>query len=404
MKIGFCIQKIAQISGGAEKVLVDVANFFAAQGHEIQIICYENYGEAPFFALHPDIQHLNIKPFDQRRADRSRRLAYRDGNPSELRRERRNEILGRLPFLADFVWNAENKHFIKRLSGYMEWHKPDIVVAFLPGIGPQCMEARKKSSHKPKILFSLHNSPWADFADPTKWSRNRKDRRLRRAAVMDADLTTVLLDSYKTFFSAKEQKNLSVQANFIPDDQGIPYKDREKVFLSVGRLTNTKNHVQLIKAFAAIKDQIPDWRVEIFGKGVLEAELEDLITTLDVADQVFLMGHTSKIGEQYAKASVFVLPSWNEGFPLVMGEAFTYRLPALGFSDCTGVNFLIKDDENGILLPERSTEDLSNALLALATDDALRQRLSDGARSFIDKGEYSYDNVMEIWTEKLESL
>ncbi|WP_062762168.1 glycosyltransferase [Falsirhodobacter sp. alg1] len=399
MDICLCIQKIVGISGGAEKVLVDVANHLAETGHDVSIVCFEDTGGAPFYRLNPKIDFHNMKPFNDRRSDRAWRNAVREQGSLERLIDRAGQVAGRIPLLARLVWNKQNNVFVKRLAQFIDWRKPDLMISFMPGITPQVIKARRKATFKPRVIFSCHNLPNADFNDLTKWSTNRHDIALRRRAVSDSDATTVLLPEYREWFRASEQKNIEVLPNFIPDAQRHRVQYRKPILISVGRLTATKNHEMLIRAFHLLKDELPDWQIRIFGKGPLEQHLTDLIQELGLAGQVQLMGHTSDIAAEYLSAACMVLPSVHEGFPLVVGEAFAHGLPVVGFADCSGVNYLVRDKKNGILIEERSIAALSETIRTVAKDNTMRRRLSKGAFAFVDNGEYSHQTVMAKWDD-----
>jgi len=177
-----------------------------------------------------------------------------------------------------------------------------------------------------------------------------------------------------------------------------------KTLLSVGRLEEQKDFATLIRAFAAVHRQLPDWRLRIVGEGRLRPDLEQLVSRLDLTDKVSLPGAISDIGSEYMSAQVVVLPSLYESFGLSVAEALAHGLPAIGFKDCLGVNALIRDGENGLLVgavPDRITA-LAQALLTLLGDAALRERLAASAISTRD--DFDYDSIVGTWEDMICSL
>ena len=63
------------------------------------------------------------------------------------------------------------------------------------------------------------------------------------------------------------------------------------------------------------------------------------------------MGHTNAITRAYLAASLLCHPAEHEGWGLAVTEAIAAGVPAVGFADCPGVNQLIRDGENGVLVP-----------------------------------------------------
>ena len=103
----------------------------------------------------------------------------------------------------------------------------------------------------------------------------------------------------------------------------------EKVILHAGRLTEVKNQKFLIRLMRQIADQKMNVKLLIVGDGELRAELEDLITRLELNNFVMLLGSRSDINHFYQASDIFVLPSLHEGFPVTLTEAQTAGLPCV---------------------------------------------------------------------------
>lgn len=405
-KITLCIQKIAGLSGGAEKVLVDLANQLWARGFSVDILSYEDTGGEPFFYLSPGIVCRNIKPYDDRRRARAWRNSLEQGS-IEFFVNRIVSVIDRTPYLCRFSWNRRYRRMIDRLQQFIDWHAPDVMICFMPGISTYVIAARQKSAHKPSVIISNHNVPEADFESLERWDRNRYDRYLRRLYLRKAEAVTVLLPEYRDWFTSEEQLNMHVIGNAIVPLKTIPNDNfRDNAFISIGRLTKTKNHEALIRAFAQIHAKIPSWSVRIFGIGPLRMQLESVIRELDIEKNVHLLGRSDQINEELVLSKVMILPSLHEGFPLVLGESFAAGVPVIGFSDCSGVNRLIRDGENGILVNGEGDRQasLAQAMEAIATDDSLRRRLSEGALADAQFGNYSVDRIFGEWESLILSV
>jgi glycosyltransferase involved in cell wall biosynthesis len=406
MRVTLCIQKIAGLSGGAEKVVVDLANQLSIRGHDVDILSYEDTGGQPFYPLCPGIVSRNIKPFDERRLSRAWRNSLQEGS-IERAIESVTGVLDRVPIVCRVLWHRRYGRMIARIRQFIDWHKPDVMIAFMPAIFPYVVIARRQATHKPSIIISNHNLPEADFQSLERWDRNRYDRWLRRRCLPQAEAVTVLLPEYRDWFFPNERKNIHVIGNAITvTKQECDDTLRENVFICVGRLTKTKNHEALIRAFSLIHKRLPDWTVRIFGHGPLHSELDALIADLGLEDVVHLMGRSDKIPEEFSKAKIMVLPSLHEGFPLVVGEAFSSGVPVIGFAYCSGVNRLVRNGENGLLVASETDDvtDLASAMQTLASDELLRQRLSRNAKTDAERGEYSPEYIFGAWNELVKDV
>lgn len=403
--VTLCIQKITGLSGGAEKVLIDLANELDQRGHRVDILCYENLGGEPFYKLRRGVHVRNIKPFDERRRSRNWRASVREASIERVI-ERGIQVFDRIPIVSRLVWRQRYRLMISRIRQHIDWHQPDVMIPFMPGMFPYVVAARRSAKHKPAIVISNHNLPEADYASLERWDRNLYDRSFRRKALKEVEASVVLLPEYKIWFSKREQTNIAVIGNATyPTSEPLSEDGRENVFIAIGRLTKTKNHEVLIRAFAQIAHIVPDWKLKIFGIGPLESDLMTLIEELDLTERVLLMGKSDQIPRELARAKVMVLSSLHEGFPLVIGEAAISGVPTIGFSDCSGVNRLISHQVTGLLVdaqPNDRPKELARAMLQLATDEQLRKRFSDDAKKLAETGDYSPKQVFDSWSELVQ--
>ena len=405
--VTLCIQKITGLSGGAEKVLIDLANELDQRGHRVDILCYENLGGKPFYKLRRGVHVRNIKPFDARRRSRNWRASVKEASIENVL-DRGIQVLDRIPVVSRLVWRQRYRFMISRIRQHIDWHQPDVMIPFMPGMFPYVVAARRSAKHKPAIIISNHNLPEADYASLDRWDRNMYDRSFRRKVLKEVEASVVLLPEYKIWFSEREQSNIVVIGNATyPTSEPIIEENRDNLFMAIGRLTKTKNHEVLIRAFGQIANAVPDWKLKIFGIGPLEDELTSLIEELDLGERALLMGKSDQIPKELARAKVMVLSSLHEGFPLVIGEAAISGVPTIGFSDCSGVNRLITDQVTGLLVdakPADRVEQLSRAMLQLATDEQLRRQLSEDAKRMAETGEYSPVQVFDAWSDLVRNV
>jgi glycosyltransferase involved in cell wall biosynthesis len=181
-----------------------------------------------------------------------------------------------------------------------------------------------------------------------------------------------------------------------------PREHASPVVVSAGRLVPRKGMARLIRAFAPVAERHPEWHLRIYGTGPLEDNLRGRIETLGVGAQVHLMGHTDDLPAAFDEAAVFASGSSAEGFPMVMLEALSKGLPIVG-TDCPrGPSDIIRHGHNGLLVPNRDVDALSEALETVVADEDLRRAM--GAEALADAEQYLPDQVAARWTALFHEL
>lgn len=167
--------------------------------------------------------------------------------------------------------------------------------------------------------------------------------------------------------------------------------ETDQILLSVGRLRYQKAHSVLLRAFHRVLAQFPNTVMLIAGDGVLRTELEAEAEFLRIAERVKFLGVRHDIPELLSLADLFVFPSRFEGMPNAVLEAMSYGLSVIATA-VQGVDEVIRQGENGLLVPLEDPLALSDAILRLLGDPAERRRLGVAARHTIENG-YTVDNM-----------
>jgi glycosyltransferase involved in cell wall biosynthesis len=152
------------------------------------------------------------------------------------------------------------------------------------------------------------------------------------------------------------------------------------VAVAAGRLNLQKGFDLLVPAFAAATRDHPEWRLRIYGSGPERARLQAHIDALGAGDRITLMGRSDRLVDAMAEASIFVLSSRWEGFPMVLLEAIAIGLPVVSFDCPTGPRDIVGDGHGGVLVPPEDVDALAAALDALIGDPARRHALAAESR------------------------
>ena len=166
----------------------------------------------------------------------------------------------------------------------------------------------------------------------------------------------------------------------------------EPLLLGVGRLVEKKGFGDLITACQILKKREARFSCEIVGTGALSGHLKEQIRTEAVGDRVRLIGPLPQqvLREHYARARVFVLPCVRatdgdrDILPNVLKEAMAVGVPVVT-TRLEGIEELIEDGVNGLLVNPGDTKDLAAKLELLLGDRELRQRLASNGRKFIEE-------------------
>jgi glycosyltransferase involved in cell wall biosynthesis len=175
--------------------------------------------------------------------------------------------------------------------------------------------------------------------------------------------------------------------------------------LFVGRLVPYKGADVLLRALSVV----PDLRLIIVGEGPLRSALEALAGSLGIADRVVFAGALADrvLAAHYRAADMFVLPSVtsNEAFGLVQLEAHACGLPVISTNLPTGVPYVNRHGETGLVVEPGDVPGLAAALNRLAHDAELRERLGRRAEHRQEtefSREVMVDRVLDVYLELLE--
>ncbi len=167
------------------------------------------------------------------------------------------------------------------------------------------------------------------------------------------------------------------------------YDESSRVIVTVCRLFAEKGPGDLIQAVARVRCEVPDVRLLIVGVDQQPgqpylAELRSLIDELGLQECVTFTGRRSDVPALMAAAEVFAMPSFEEPFGLVFGEAMAMGLPVIAL-DNGGTVEVVTHGEHGLLSDPGDSDALAANLTALLQDDALRERLGAAGRQRVEE-------------------
>jgi glycosyltransferase involved in cell wall biosynthesis len=156
------------------------------------------------------------------------------------------------------------------------------------------------------------------------------------------------------------------------------------------KLLKRKNPMMLLKAFENISTRMKNINLIFAGSGEEEIQLKEYTKQKNI-DNVYFTGflNQSKLPELFAIADVFVLPSINEQWGLIINEAMCAGLPIIATDVIGAVPDLVKNGENGFSFPAGDLEQLSEKLYYILNDNELKIRMGNTSAEIIQNWSYS---------------
>ena len=222
--------------------------------------------------------------------------------------------------------------------------------------------------------------------DPARQSLGRGWDLLRRLLYRRAAVVTANSDEAMRALARFVPRTRLVRVpNPMPAATGGGDDEATDTILAVGRLAHQKAHDVLLRAFAALADEVPGWQLVIVGTGELGGALAAQADDLGIAGRVKWAGQVADTGPWYRAARIFALPSRYEGMPNALLEAMAAGLAVVVSDGAAGALAFVTAGETGLVAPVEDAEALAAALRRLIGDAELRRRLGDAARRRIER-------------------
>jgi glycosyltransferase involved in cell wall biosynthesis len=170
---------------------------------------------------------------------------------------------------------------------------------------------------------------------------------------------------------------------------------------TVARLDPVKDLETLLRGFATARASHPDARLVVVGDGTERAALERIAASLGLGGSVLFLGERHDVREILPAFDVFVNTSVTEGVSITILEAMAAGLPVVATA-VGGTPEVIVDGQQGILVPARSPEKIGQAILELARNPALRQRLGTAGRRRV-QDRFTVDRMVAEYMEVYRS-
>lgn len=336
--------------GGAERVMVTVANALSERGHDVDLVLVKVEGD------YTDLLEDSVRIVD---LDASR-------------------ILASLP----------------ALIRYLREHRPDALLSTLFFTNVVATWACRWVEDPPRLVLREANTVSAKGAQAdhwkyrlmpylSKWFYPWADRvvTVSEAAADDlVQVTGINRDKARTIYNPVVTDTLERQAQ-EPVDHPWFGEGTPPVVLGAGRLERQKDFETLIQAFEQVRRE-RDARLVILGRGSRKEKLQELAASLGLADDVLLPGFVDNPFKYMRRADIFVLSSRFEGLPGVLIQAMATGTPVVSTNCPSGPREILKEGEYGPLVPVGDSRALSDGIQAVLADSPSSKTMKNAADRF----------------------
>ena len=349
--------------GGAERVMATLMNGFVEQGHHVRVV-YNASLDSSVYKLDARIEQVFLLEECPRKSSTIIDRAYR--RVWKFPAIRKQALL----FMPDFA------------ISFIKTNNNDVLAALIGTRIPVIICDHTNVDRKYPLVTSLLSK------------------------ILYPKAAAITLLTQRDFNKWKKKYD---RVYYLPNpceiDRPFVNKPRNKVVLGVGRVDQweIKGFDILIKAWASIKDEFPDWKCQIAGDysdlklGLLRNEVgENAFKTVE------FLGFLSDIYDYLESCEVFCLSSRIEGMPMALLEAMNLGCACVAFDCNTGPAEIIDDGNTGLLAINQDVDDLARKLELILNDKELRLKFHRDAKPSVQK--YSTNNILKMWNHLFYEL
>ncbi len=381
--------------GGAERVMVNLADYFFEQGYKVTLVTTylapEEY----------EVKHAAWKVVPAG-ADRAVQVCDPDENPAWVDPDGGQKDGIKRVFSALLKQEQEGrlKNLQKRkdkLTNIWKELKPDIVLSF---IGKNNIMALSTATREDiKVVVSVRADPDMEYYDMSLKAGMLAT--FGKAAGIIVQTTTA-----RKWFPVHLRKRCTILPNAINPAFIRPryMGEREKSIVMVGRLDENKNQSLVMEAFAEVlKKGYSDYQLKLFGDGPDMIKLRHLAINLGIEKNVSFVGMVSNVAEHIEKTALFILASKQEGMPNALIEAMSLGLPCISTDcPCGGPKDLIMDGDNGLLVPVGDKTAMEEAIIKVLSDKEFADKI--GQKAALVQEKYDPKVANEKWERYFERV
>lgn len=328
------------IQGGGQKFVLDFARFIDKTQYQVKILLYYDAISPIFEDVVKDLENENVEII---------KLNKKKG--------------------LDFKFFKKVKKIIRTVDPDIIHTHIDTLLYLLPTF--------KRKQVKIHTVHTIANEEAKGFQKIVRWLA------FKIFKVIPVAISNMVADTLSDYYHIKKEK-IPVIYNGVDCKKYAVNREKKDTIniISVGNIYGVKNFAYLIECFYEISKKHTNTTLTIVGDGVLRKDIEAQIEKLQISEKVFLIGAVFDVGKYLAKADIYASSSLFEGLPISILEAMASGLPVVANS-VGGIPDIIKDKENGYLIPLNDKDSYINALDSLISSEETRNKFSANTLEFV---------------------
>ncbi|MCD7935355.1 MAG: glycosyltransferase family 4 protein [Tannerellaceae bacterium] len=368
MKIIYLLDQCS-LEGGIQRVISLKANYLVKKGYDVYVVSCTTPEEHtnPFFYWDPRIKIVPI------------------GTPS-VKPEFQEQVLLNLARIFDKI-------------------KPDIVIS----TGLKSLKYAASVKDGSKKIIEYHFTHYKQHYWLAGLEKNRIGRALLRLLfrksvehLHEYDRIVVLTGEDQKSRKIYTSQKIEVIPNPISFQVAEPSPLSQKRIIAIGRISSQKDFQSLIRIWAKVEKEYPDWLLTIYGQGRKKVRLDKLIKKYHLQNRIQILPPTSKIKEEIINSSIFCMTSRYEGLPLVLLEAIACGVPPVTFAFKCGPRDIIRNGVNGFYVERGDHKHFIRHLTSLMDNEDLRRKI--GKAAYEESNNYQIEKIMPHWEALFEEL
>lgn len=366
------------IKGGADKIIIEKANYFVQHGYQVTIVTESQLGRQTAFPLDDRVKLIDMGlDFNKQ---------YRHGSFKRL-----------------WIYLTLMRRYRCKLAEVLMTEKPDIAITtfgrsvnVLPYINDGSLKMGEAHTTK-HYLRSLHllELRGGIYKYVTQYMRCKMERSVAR-------LNDLVLLTPEDAAEWRGITRTHVIPNPIPPLPSASAALDNRQVLMVGRFNDSKGYNYLVEAWRIVHCKYPDWTLHAYGSGELHDQVVGWIKEHGLQDSFILHEPVDNIMDKYLESSICVLSSRYEGFSLVLLEGMASGVPFVSFDCPYGPRNIIRNGEDGLLVEYLNPHALADGICRLIEDEALRKLMGSNARKNIQR--FSKEKIMQQWEDLFRNM
>jgi glycosyltransferase involved in cell wall biosynthesis len=381
--------------GGAERVMVNLADFFFEQGYKVTLVT-TYLAENEYEVKHAAWKRVPAgAPGGELVMDTEENPAWVDLSGGEKGGISRvfsalltSEQKGR-------AYNLQMRH--KKLQNIWKELKPDLILSFIGKNNIMALSTATKENIP--VVVSIRSDPDREYASLSMKSSMLATFGKAAGIVVQSEGAKERLPKFL------QKKCMILQNSLNPSFIRHRYLgEREKKIVMVARLDANKNQAMVMEAFKDVLEKgFKDYTLTFYGDGPDRLKLQHQAVKLGIDKNVEFKGNVQHVAEHIEKATMFILASNQEGMPNSLIEALALGLPCISTDcPCGGPRELINDGENGLLVPVGDKDKMAEAIIKLLSDKELSEKFSIEAVKIQEK--CSPDVINQKWKDYFDGI